>query len=331
MSLYRRSNGYYYIAVKGPDGRRAYRSTKRRTRSEAFGVLPEILREIQGGPGTSPADLLLELDAFLSSLRGLGRSPVYLKNLECKLKPFAAEPSKAQDLLNLKAESCSDLTISGAITMIRGFGAWLEEQDQPNPFQKIKCPSRRTGPTRTPGQITQEALARLLACDAIPLARRLAYSFCAMTGLRKGEASRVKPDHFREDPDMGFIVLIPAASAKSRVEQRVPISEEAWRRFRAAAPFDVAKRQAEQLRADFAKAGLPTEDPNGNRISFHSLRHYFVSAITRVADLGAAQALARHAGATTTNRYIHTDASKLRNSVELAFSNDFLPSGENHK
>lgn len=287
-------------------------------------MIPTVLEEIGALPKAT-VNLSDALEEYLSHLSGLGRTDEYQRSLRVALTPYTERPETAQEILNLTATRCSDSTVSKYLTMLRAFAAWLSDRGIESPFGTLKRPSRRTGPVRKPGVLSEASLETLVKCEQVELSNRLLYAFCAQTGLRRKEAAQVRRTHFREDPEIGPVLVIPAANAKSRIEQTVPLSRAAWTYFRERVPFTLPTRPAEQLRRDLRTAGLATEDAMGNTIRFHSLRHYFVTQVTQVADLGSAQALARHSNATTTNRYVHGNRATLRQSIEDAFSSSPLP------
>lgn len=166
---------------------------------------------------------------------------------------------------------------------------------------------------------------------ALGRTRRLVYSVAAGTGLRRGELSRLR----WTDLDLERRLLsVPAASAKSRKDQSVPLRSDlaadlAAYRPASAAPTDLVFPVMPNLRTlkfDLVAAGLAriedgrfvTHDGSGRELDFHCLR---VSAVSAWVAAGAhprvAQALARHAKIETTMG-AYTDLARLdlRGAVE---------------
>jgi integrase len=318
VSLYRRKNGFYYVAARDPNGKRVFRSTGERRRGEALCQVSRVVSEIQQTPAR-PQNLRHLADQYIQELRDLGRTEGYLQNMDIYLHRFAERPGATQEELGRYAKSRSDGTVKRVMGLIRSFGIWLEEKGQGNPFAKLKKPSRWSGPVRKPGVLTLQKVVGLISSAKIPERRRALYAFCARTGLRKGEASKVKPGHFKEHADLGPVLVIPAASAKSREEQYIPLPQEVWEYFKKAAPFQLPRRPAEAIRVDLETLGFPRVDGMGDEIRFHSLRHFFVTSITQVAPIGTASKLARHAQVSTTGIYVRSDTSELRSAMDDAF------------
>ena len=186
--------------------------------------------------------------------------------------------------------------------------------------------------------VTPKERAKLLALGRV---RALAYAVAAGTGLRRGELKRLR----RQDVDLDKrIVYVPAASAKSRRDQSVPLRSDlaadlAAHLPKVGAPSDPVfpGRQFPTLRTfkrDAVAAGLGTmerakgaatgceefdlEDKSGRSLDFHCLRVTFVSGLVAAGTHPrVAQALARHAKIETTMAiYTDLNALDLRGAVE---------------
>lgn len=186
--------------------------------------------------------------------------------------------------------------------------------------------------------VTPREQARLLALGR---ARALCYAVAAGTGLRRGELKRLTWG----DLDLARrIVFVPAASAKSRRDQSVPLRSDLAADLAAFRPQDAApgdlvfpSRVFPTLRTykrDAVAAGLGTmerrpgaasgcetfdlEDESGRALDFHCLRVTFVSGLVAAGvHPRVAQALARHAKIETTMA-VYTDIHSLdlRGAVE---------------
>lgn len=140
------------------------------------------------------------------------------------------------------------------------------------------------------------------------------------TGLRKRDVETLR----WEDVDLaaGVIRKTPGKTARRGIRVAIPMHREVRRvieaasrvgefvfPWRAAHPNGQRPKPGDRFFAEvLAKAGIEAKD--GERISFHCLRHTFV---TRLAEAGVAQdvrmRLAGHTNAATSNAYTHDDAS----------------------
>jgi integrase len=179
--------------------------------------------------------------------------------------------------------------------------------------------------------VTDEEAARL---TKIGETRALIYSFAAGTGLRHGECRRVRWC------DLDFekrIVNIPAASAKSRRNQFVPLRDDLVealksRRGEAAATDPVFPSDEfptlRTYRLDLVAAGIAqkddetgkisTADDEGRIVDFHALRTTFASSLAKAGvHPRAAQALMRHSSVELTMKaYTDVRLLDLRSDVE---------------
>ena len=158
--------------------------------------------------------------------------------------------------------------------------------------------------------------------------RALTYLVARGTGLRRGELTRVKWDDL--DLGKGARVDVPAASAKSRVDQSVPLSGDvlaalvAARASRSGEPGSGLvfppkwMPNARSVARDLKAAGIPERDDRGRVVDFHALRGSFVTGLV-VAGVHpkVAQALARHSDVSLTLRaYSDVTLLDLKGAVE---------------
>jgi integrase len=186
--------------------------------------------------------------------------------------------------------------------------------------------------------VTPKQRAKLLALGR---ARALCYELAAGTGLRRGELERLRWG----DLDLEKrVVYVPAASAKSKRDQSVPLRTDLAESLAVYQPDDAAVgdlvfpgRLFPTLRTfkrDAVAAGLGTAtrpegaargcekydltDDSGRVLDFHCLRVSFVSNLVAAGvHPRVAQALARHAKVETTmGAYTDLTALDLRGAVE---------------
>ena len=181
----------------------------------------------------------------------------------------------------------------------------------------------RTGRAgRVAAVVGEDVRARLLARGE---ARCLLYAVAAGTGLRRGELRRLR----WTDTDFDrSLVLVPAASAKSRRDQDVPLRADLAAALLAHRPAGARAEDrvfssrdfptVRTLHKDLAAAGIEARDESGAVVDFHSLRVTFVSALCAAGvHPRKAQALARHAKIDTTMQaYTDLRLLDLREAVE---------------
>jgi integrase/recombinase XerC len=285
----------------------------------------------------------------------------------------------AKWLTSLKAGGLSARSVNKRLQAVRQFARWLtmERRVAYDPFLSLKLLNERVDRRHVRRALSPQELASLLAAaerrpleeawkarvlkgvtpketlrlTALGRARALAYAVAAGTGLRKGELSRLRWG----DLDLERrIVSIPAASAKSKVDQSVPLRSdlaEALLAYRpeGAVAGDVVfpSRVYPTLRTfkrDAVAAGLGTMerpkglatgrekydlvDESGRALDFHCLRVTFVSSLVAAGvHPRVAQALARHAKVETTMAiYSDVHALDLRGALESS-----VPQGASHR
>ena len=252
-------------------------------------------------------------------------------------------------------------TINRRIQALRQFGRWLHRcrrQDH-DPFAGIALRKEQTDRRVRRRAFSPDEMARLLEAAAarplrtaersacrrgVPEARRgrleavgdsraFLYRFAALSGLRNGELRRLR---FRDvtTSAAGWIVTVPAASAKSRRDQVVPLhrslADDLRRHKTRLHVLDLESHredlvfpgkvfpQPATFARDLREAGIRKVDSDGRSLSFHSLRHTFVSSLTAAGvHPRTVQALARHSRIhLTTNTYTDTSRIDLRGALD---------------
>ncbi len=234
-------------------------------------------------------------------------------------------------LAALHRAKLSNRSISRHLSTLRSFFRWAcrEGHLAANPAKGL--PSPRV-PKTLPRALTLPDTERLLDADEeetlAPERERALFELLYATGLRVSEAAGLD----LEDVDFGSRLV--RVTGKGRRERIVPFGEAAEDALRAYLPSRDALRHrgrghehgseeplfvnarggrltsrsmARLLKRRLRAAGLPEE------ISPHALRHTFATHLLQAgADLRAIQELLGHASLSTTQKYTHLDAARLR-------------------
>ncbi len=280
---------------------------------------------------------------FLTELASRRLSPVHLEDRERTLQLFVEEngltglqeldgPRASAWLKGRSDRGLSARTVNRMRAALLQFSRWLVRNRRLayDPFINIRSLNEETDRRLVRRALTDGELRRLLdAARRRPLeqaraerkhrgvtppeearllllgeTRALIYAFAAGTGLRKGEMLALSWKDL--DLEKGT-VLIPAAVAKSKRDQSVPLRKELagwlkeyrWKSVKGEPqdPVFPSARfpQIRTFHSDLEAAGIARVDEGGRSVDFHALRGTF---ITSLAALGlhprVVQALARH-------------------------------------
>ena len=225
----------------------------------------------------------------------------------------------------------SNRSLARHLSTLRSFFRWAcrEGYIEKNPGKSLPLPRV---PKTLPHAMTLPDTERLLAADEdetfVPERERALFEMLYATGLRVSEAAGLDCE------DVDLSERMARVTGKGSRERIVPFGETAAEALRAYLPSRAALRHAGRGRAAqkgeplfvnarggrltprsmarllkrrLRAAGLPEE------ISPHALRHTFATHLLQAgADLRAIQELLGHASLSTTQRYTHLDAARLR-------------------
>ncbi|MGE5413143.1 MAG: tyrosine recombinase XerC [Syntrophomonadaceae bacterium] len=225
----------------------------------------------------------------------------------------------------------SNRSLSRHLSTLRSFFRWACREGHLAKSPAKGLPSPRV-PKTLPRALTLPDTERLLDADEgeafVPERERALFEFLYATGLRVSEASGLDME------DVDFSSRLVRVTGKGSRERIVPFGEAAEDALRAWLPSRAALRHraregesgseeplfvnrrggrltsrsmARLLKRRLRAAGLPAE------ISPHALRHTFATHLLQAgADLRAIQELLGHASLSTTQKYTHLDAARLR-------------------
>jgi integrase/recombinase XerC len=244
-------------------------------------------------------------------------------------------------LASLHRGRLSNRSLARHLSTLRSFFRWACREGHLEKSPAKGLPAPRV-PRTLPRALTLRDTESLLETEdegALPERERALFELLYATGLRVSEAAGLDV----EDVDLSSRLL--RAEGKGRKERIVPFGEaaedalRAWlpvrlrlRRGSVSVPVVTAKRMsgeplfvnsrggrlttrsmARVLKRRLRAAGLPAQ------ISPHALRHTFATHLLQSgADLRAIQELLGHASLSTTQKYTHLDAARLRDVYRRA-------------
>jgi integrase/recombinase XerC len=233
-------------------------------------------------------------------------------------------------LASLHRARLSNRSLARHLSTLRSFFRWAcrEEHVEKNPAHGLPSPRL---PRTLPRAMTLPDTERLLGAEEegfIPERERALFELLYATGLRVSEAAGLDVE------DVELSSRLVRVTGKGSRERIVPFGETAGDALREYLPSRAALRRraeandpsageplfvnarggrltprsmARLLKRRLRAAGLPAE------ISPHALRHTFATHLLEAgADLRAIQELLGHASLSTTQKYTHLDAARLR-------------------
>jgi integrase/recombinase XerC len=239
-------------------------------------------------------------------------------------------------LASLHRSHLASRSLARHLSTLRSFFRWAcrEGHVEKNPARALPSPKL---PRTLPRAMTQPDTERLLEVDeegSFPERDRALFELLYATGLRVSEAAGLDLE------DVDFSARLLRVIGKGNKERIAPFGEAAGdalsaylpaRRARRRGAEDVAsddgeplfvnsrggrlttRSMARLLKRRLRAAGLPVE------ISPHALRHSFATHLLEAgADLRAIQELLGHASLSTTQKYTHLDAARLRDVYRKA-------------
>ena len=239
-------------------------------------------------------------------------------------------------LASLHRSRLASRSLARHLSTLRSFFRWAcrEGHVEKNPARSLPSPKL---PRTLPRAMTQPDTERLLEAEeegSFPERDRALFELLYATGLRVSEAAGLDLE------DVDFSSRLLRVVGKGNKERIAPFGEAAGDALSHYLPARLARRRAAEdaavddgeplfvnsrggrlttrsmarlLKRRLRAAGLPTE------ISPHALRHSFATHLLEAgADLRAIQELLGHASLSTTQKYTHLDAARLRDVYRKA-------------
>ncbi len=227
-------------------------------------------------------------------------------------------------LASLHRGRLANRSLARHLSSLRAFFRWAcrEGHLEKSPAKGLPAPRVPKTLPRAMTLVDTETLLDSREEDSFPERERALFEFLYATGLRVSEAAGLDLE------DVDFSARLARVVGKGRKERIVPFGEEAEAALRDYLPARAARRRgldgeplfvnarggrlttrsmARLLKTRLRAAGLPAA------ISPHALRHTFATHLLSAgADLRAIQELLGHASLSTTQKYTHLDAARLR-------------------
>jgi integrase len=206
-----------------------------------------------------------------------------------------------------------------------------------NPLSYLKAQNAKTDVRCKRRVLTNDELARLLQVTKSGVLRRgmtgkkraMLYLLAVNTGLRAAELASLKWGQFDFNPSESSVKVL-AAYSKHRRDDTQPLPSyvaqqfQDWQTEIGACADDVVFATfnkavgAKMLQKDLAATGILYRDDAGRVADFHSLRHTYISNLTKSGiSPKVAQCLARHSTITLTmDTYTHVASQSERAAVE---------------
>lgn len=328
MAVYLRGKVYYMDFMV--NGKRVYKSTKKRTKSQALEaeqkerVRLEALNESKESVMTldRAAQIVFE-DRWKRQASGQQSLNRVLLVCQKYSNPYLNEIDSnwIRGLRRyLDSQSHSEATQNRYLAHIKTvLRIARDEWEVIDRIPKISLEKEHEGRLRVLSETEVERITKLLRSQEKtsrrkhwPLVADLV-EFLVDTGMRLSEAINIGPDNLTAE---GRIKLFPKQT-KSRRPRVIPMTSRAQEIVKRLGdrPFQGLDIYKADRAFKWAKKELKITDPD---FTLHSCRHTFASnLLNKGADLYTVQKLLGHASPTTTQRYAHLQVDTLTNAVSL--------------
>lgn len=328
ISLFKRSNGYWYILYE-EEGRTKWKSTGKRLKQEALSVLSDFKEHLQH---RIPAVLFTE---FVSQFKSLQANTLRQTTLQRIYSPafnnfLAIGGNKGltayslKDVEHFKAErqkTCSPVTVNIDFRALRAaFNLaikWRLLND--NPFSHS---SQVKQPETVPSHLTKQDFQKILAEVREPVLRDI-YLFAVLTGMRQGEILKLSWSNVDFEHKLIQVASSGRFLTKTGKVRSIPMSD---------AVFELLSRRSLTSTGQyvFHKDGFPVTASYvchkfkkyvrklglSEGFRFHSLRHTFATWLVQDGvPIYEVQKLLGHSSISVTQVYAHLRPEGLHNTV----------------
>ena len=330
-TIFKRTNGIFYLVLDLPDGSRRWISTKTRNRSDAL----RKLAEYESNPKLSERFLTLsefisELMPFVQSNLQIGTAEIYEKSFRYFLQFLSDIPINKithRDIDRYKIERLSKVSKTTINIELRSLKAGFEHSVRwgilsANPFRGIKLFSIDEKP---PLFLSPQQYKTLLLSVTEPWLKQMII-LGAVTGLRRNELLCLTWRNIDFNRRVIYLFPTPTFRTKNGKARVIPLNESAIKilqhcyesktgesifSFTGGRP--VTGHHVSNTFKKYVK--LLNLDP---RFSFHVLRHTFASwLVQNGATLFEVQTLMGHSNSRVTEIYSHLLPHTLHHVVQL--------------
>ncbi len=355
--IIRKQSQYWYIDYRTADGtRKRVKGFKDKTATVQLAARLEKEAELaEAGIVDKYAEhrkrpLSQHLEDFYQALLAKGGTIKHAqqtkRRVECVIKSckfaFWSDVSASKVQRYLAERRSSGLSVRSSnfyLQAVKQFCHWLvaDGRAAENPLAYLRGQNPKTDIRHARRALSIEELDRLIRSTSngqehsgMPGRKRaMLYSLAVSTGLRAGELASLTWQSFNLSDSTPFVTVLAAYSKHRRddiLPLRIDIAQQIaeWnaedRAEEQAKVFGEfrAKKAAKMLRKDLEAAGIPYKDESGRVADFHSLRHTFISNLTRGgASPKIAQSLARHSTiGLTMDTYTHVGLYDERTALD---------------
>ena len=326
----------WYIRYTDSKGVRNWRvgySDRALTKQLARDIENEIARASleTGKPENQQAKKTLEehISDYLSDLTARGRDKTYVYITGLLLRRIAEDcgwiywADVNQDSFvswRAKQSAKSARSKNQYLGAVKSFGQWLFHQGriESNPIWRVQQVEQRGNEVRVRRALLDAEVQALLAASG---EFRALYTVALTTGLRKGELSQLQ----WHDIDLEKRQLtVRASTSKNHRQTTLPLHQSAIDQLSTLPTGEPTDKvfpvmpNRRQWASHLAAAGIASKDKMGRVVDFHSLRHTFITNLSRhQVEPRMAMALARHSDIGLTMR-VYTDTSALNRAGAVA-------------
>jgi integrase len=228
-------------------------------------------------------------------------------------------------------------------THLRSFGDWLlkKKRIKDNPFHDLKPLDANVDRKHARRDLAEEEVERLLKATQTServyrgltgRSRAWLYLMASATGFRASELASLTPRHFDLDSDPPVVKLARRQTKNKKGSPGQPLPSAMVPMLRPWLaeldpnsplwPGTWPEKAAQMLKKDLAECVPPipyvVQGIDGPEFAdLHSLRHYYVTALSKSATIKVAQMAARHSSVSITEKYTHARLGEIATAVNL--------------
>lgn len=325
-SLFKRSNGVYYISYEA-DGKRKWKSTGKTLKAEAYREMMQFDKNVKNHRSRiTLQEFTLEFLSHAEFMYAPSTRELYSRSLRLFQKLIgnkalsAITPKEADSYRTTRSGQVSPVSVNMELrTLKAAFGVAARWQlIAMNPFHKIAF---LRIPEQQPTYVRREDFGRLLQAIGDQWFKNLV-TFAALTGLRRGEIINLRWNDLDFQRRLIHVQSCETFTTKTGKRRAVPMNETVYHllggqsgdRGELVFTYDGQPIRPDLLSRKFRfavrKAGL------NRNLHFHSLRHTFATWLVQGSvGIYEVQKLLGHSNISVTQVYSHLAGSELHQAV----------------